>query len=244
MNTNIQIIQFWSENPNILIQPQYISELFPTSNMTYEQQLNALTRLILLVSITLLIYSPKFSVVVVCIIMLGTIFVVHQSNLFNTNTKKVRFSTEESFSLNDNISDNPLLNPIKTDTISDDIHDKITPQNPFCNVLATDYVDNPSKLSAGPDFDPIVNQKIIDATKKITEYEHRDQPNFTNQIYRSIGDALSYEQSMRQFYSTPSTSISGDYQEMKDFFYGDMVSCKENNQFACAKGMIPRQGLV
>lgn len=269
-------IPFWSHDPNVLIQPQYITELFPISTMTYNQQLNAITRLVLLVSICLFIWSPKISIVIVLLIVLGIIFVVHQSKLFytkiNTNTEKNVTFSEESFSnienekekleysnnsreYEDEYDDPTTINTDITinkyeDSLNEselpfpNMYDKITPQNPFCNVLATDYVDNPSKLPAGPDFDPNVQEQIINATKQMTDIEHNTQPNFSNQLYRSVGDELSYAQSMRQFYSAPNTTIPGDQKEMLDYFYGGMVSCKEGNGFACEKSMAPRQGLV
>ena len=30
-------VPFWTENPNILLNPAYLTELFPAGEMTYEQ---------------------------------------------------------------------------------------------------------------------------------------------------------------------------------------------------------------
>jgi len=44
-------IQFWTNNPIILFNKKYIFELWPTTDMCYEQKLNAISRLIILLSI-------------------------------------------------------------------------------------------------------------------------------------------------------------------------------------------------
>jgi hypothetical protein len=44
-------IQFWSNEPTILFNKEYIFELWPTSEMCYEQKLNAITRLVILLTI-------------------------------------------------------------------------------------------------------------------------------------------------------------------------------------------------
>ena len=44
-------IQFWSNDPTILFNKDYIFELWPTSSMCYEQKLNAISRLVILLTI-------------------------------------------------------------------------------------------------------------------------------------------------------------------------------------------------
>jgi len=40
-------ILFWSENPNIILNTQYLFEFFPTDTMSYSQKLNPISRLVL-----------------------------------------------------------------------------------------------------------------------------------------------------------------------------------------------------
>ena len=40
--------QIWSNEPTILFNKDYIFELWPTTNMSYEQKMNAVTRLIII----------------------------------------------------------------------------------------------------------------------------------------------------------------------------------------------------
>ena len=66
---------------------------------------------------------------------------------------------------------------------------------------------------------------------------HPGQSKITDKLYQSLGDNLAFEQSMRPFYSTPSTTIPNDQGAFADFCYGSMVSCKEGNPFACARNL-------
>ena len=44
-------MQFWINEPTILLNKEYIFELWPTDSMCYEQKMNAITRLIILFTI-------------------------------------------------------------------------------------------------------------------------------------------------------------------------------------------------
>ena len=44
-------IQFWSNDPTILFNKEYIFELWPNASMCYEQKLNAISRLIIILTI-------------------------------------------------------------------------------------------------------------------------------------------------------------------------------------------------
>ena len=52
-------VPFWSNDPNILFNKDYIFEFFPTENMSYEQKMNAVTRLIVILTILGFIFSTR-----------------------------------------------------------------------------------------------------------------------------------------------------------------------------------------
>ena len=68
--------QFWTNEPTILFNKEYMLELWPNSNMNYEQKLNAITRLIILVSILGYILTMSTRIIFVGIITLVIIFVL------------------------------------------------------------------------------------------------------------------------------------------------------------------------
>ena len=63
-------IQFWSNDPLVLFNKEYIFELWPTTNMCYEQKLNAISRLIILITILGYILTMSQRVLVVGILTL------------------------------------------------------------------------------------------------------------------------------------------------------------------------------
>ena len=45
------MVEFWLNNPNILLNKDFISEIFPSKDFSLAQKLNAITRLIILLTI-------------------------------------------------------------------------------------------------------------------------------------------------------------------------------------------------
>jgi hypothetical protein len=67
-------IPFWLNEPTILFNKNYVFELWPTPYMCYEQKLNAITRLILLITILGYVLTNSIRILVVGILTLGLIF--------------------------------------------------------------------------------------------------------------------------------------------------------------------------
>ena len=68
MNDSEKEILFWSEDPNILLNQTYIFEFFPTGNMSYKQQLNAITRTVIILTIIIMILTPTMRVFLISLI--------------------------------------------------------------------------------------------------------------------------------------------------------------------------------
>ena len=114
--------------------------------------------------------------------------------------------------------------------------------NPYNNVLITDIVDNPNKLPALPAYYPETEKEILDKTKEAIQKMNPTFPNMAEKLFASLDDHFEFEQSARQFYSNPSTTIPNDQGAFAEFCYGEMISCKEGNMFACARDA-PRHNL-
>ncbi len=56
-------IPFWANEPTILFNKNYILELWPTSDMCYERKLNAITRIILLITILGFIFTNSYRII-------------------------------------------------------------------------------------------------------------------------------------------------------------------------------------
>ena len=72
-------IQFWTNNPTILFNKEYIFELWPTTNMSYEQKLNAITRLVILITILGYILTMSHRILFVGVMTVFGIFILFSS---------------------------------------------------------------------------------------------------------------------------------------------------------------------
>ena len=107
------------------------------------------------------------------------------------------------------------------------------------NLNVPNLIDyNPNKKPAPPAFNKNINDNILSEAKKLVSEANPDQPDIANKLFNDIGSELMFEQSLRPFTSNPSTTIPNDQAGFAEFCYGSMVSCKEGNQFACARNLV------
>jgi hypothetical protein len=211
-----QIIPFWFENPNVLFQPNFILEFFPTETMSFNQKLNSLTRLVIIMTLIAYIFTGKQRVLVVSGISLLCIFLLHYS------TKKEGFNEGNRRYIKPYDRHGPLID---IDESRNQYHDY-----------------NPQKKPAPPSFTKNENETILEETKKQIQILNHDQPDINKKLFQSTTDNLELEQSMRQFYSTANTTIPNDQGGFAEFCYGDMISAKEGNMFASVRNN-PRYNL-
>ena len=221
------IIPFWSENPNILLNNDFLFEFFPVENMSFEQKLNAISRTIILLSLVTFFYTKSIRILLIGMVSLFFIFMLHKSNA--ADAKEIQQKKNEGFD-----ADTPSKQ-LYTTTDMMNVFKKPDSTNPFGNVLVTDYINDPQRKPAPPAFNENVNLEIIEQAKEFVRKSNPDQPDITEKLFKDLGDEYVFEQSLRPFTSNPSTTIPNDQQSFSEFCYGSMVSCKEGNAFACAK---------
>tara|TARA_Y100000022_G_scaffold200690_1_gene217485 strand:- start:3099 stop:3887 length:789 start_codon:yes stop_codon:yes gene_type:complete len=228
-------IPFWGEDPNVLFQQKYIFEFFPVESMTYEQKLNAISRTVLVLSIIGLVISKSVRILVIILITFGAIFLLHY---YHNKEKDKKENTERFANLKEGF-ENPALEVLekKNVDIPDHVFQEPDSSNPFGNVLVSDYDYNPDRKPAPPAFNKNVNEKILTQAKKFVSEANPDQPEISEKLFSDLGSNMQFEQSMRQFTSNPNTTIPNDQGAFADFCYGSMISCKEGNEFACARNL-------
>jgi hypothetical protein len=233
MNNNT--IPFWGNSPFVLI--QYIGEVYPNNKQSTPQKYNSLTRLIIIITIILLIFTKSISLLVISII---TIFVIYIAYYQLTDENTTDTSVKEGFTSPTQLVTDMMAENGVTELPPKGVFDEITPINPFSNVLLTDYNFNPNKKPAEPSFNPDVMETINDNTKKMVQQLNPKINNLEAKLFRGLGDQLSFEQSMQRFVSNPATTIPNNDKAFKEFCYGGMTSCKDGNPFACAQNMSRR----
>jgi hypothetical protein len=228
-------IEFWSNNPNVLFDSKYILEFFPVEPMSLNQKLNAITRLIIILFIVSFIITNRTSILISLVITLVAIFVFHyygEQNNKRKESKKLSLENMENY-------DSPATAYLNSQgkTLSPEVFDEPSSSNPFSNVLITDYDYNPNKKPAPPAFNNNTNDDILAQAKKLVVEANPDQPDISDKLFKDLGDQFMFEQSLMPFNSNPNTTIPNDQQAFAEFCYGSMISCKEGNQFACARNL-------
>jgi hypothetical protein len=221
-------ILFWSENPNVLLDPKHAFEFFPTETMSFNQKLNALTRIVLILTLISYIFTQKPRILIISLVSLLCIFLLHYSTIQKSS---------EGFQEGDN-GFRKFYNrngPFVEVDIQKNEYQESEPSNPLSNVMLTDYDYNPNKKPAPPSYTEKDKDIILEETKKQIQLLNPDQPDIDKKLYHDVTDNLDFEQSMRQFYSTANTTIPNDQQGFAEFCYGDMISAKEGNMFAAVR---------
>jgi hypothetical protein len=245
---NIQLkkktyVPFWAEDPNVIFSPPYLFELFPSSNMTYAQKLNAISRLVLILSVIGFLYSRNIRLLLISAITLGAIYLLYKNEKTQENKNEKNKATLENF------DSSPALLTLSSNNVDisklniRDTFDSTDSSNPFSNVLNSDFDLNPHKKPAPPAYNSIVNDNIVSQAKQLVVDANPDQPDIADKLFKDLGDQYMFEQSLRPFNSNPSTTIPNDQQAFSEFCYGSMISCKENNMFACARNLARHQNI-
>lgn len=210
ITTNNSVDPFWVNDVSILFQSNRLSQFFPVKNMTMDEVLNSLVRLSLYISIFLFIYKKNINAF---FIPVGTMVITYLINKYsidiNQRNQNLNLNATESFT---NCED-PMLKP-KSCVQS-------TIENPFGNILLTDYEDAPNReVCDTSDFDQTIFNK------------HAEE-NFNFNLYQDVGDIFNKNNSQRQFYRTPIQTIPNKQKEFALWCYNVPKTCKEGNGNQC-----------
>jgi hypothetical protein len=217
-------IQFWSNDPLILFNKDFIFELWPTSNMCYEQKLNAISRLIILLTILGYILTMSKRIIIVGILTLLVIFI-----LYTMRKQKVTKDMLENFDVKGNevtgLFDNKpksFINPVTLDAVLRTEFKEGNKKNPFSNVLLTQINDEPDRKSAPPAFNVDVDVDITKNVKKAVQMMNPGIKNTNNQLFGDLYQNFLLDNFLRPFNSTPNTRVANDQGAYAQYLYNDM----------------------
>jgi hypothetical protein len=223
--------QFWSNNPSELMNKEYIAELWPSNSMTTERKLNAISRLVIILSVLGFLFSNQnVRFLIIGLITLLVLIVMYKNKLI-----------KEGFSDNNNLAVPDESTPFSTvdyetgriklddNTLKPYLNKEFHPvsrKNPMGNVLLTEIMDNPDRKAAPPSFNPQVYDEINTATKKAVQRMNPDIKNTNKQLYGDLASNFEYDLSMRNFYTMPNTRVTNDQGAYQEYLYGTMPSAK------------------
>ena len=233
-------IQFWTNEPTILFNKEYMFELWPTSEMCYEQKLNAITRLVILITILGYVSTTSTRILVVGTLTLAVIF-----GLFKMRKQKLTNQMlNEGFSIQGNQvtgmfekNTDSYVNPVTLDTVLKSEFKEGTKKNPFSNVLLTQINGDPERKSAPPSFNVDVDEDITKNIKKAVQMMNPGIKNTNQQLYGDLWQQFELDQSNRAFFSTANTRVENDQSAYAQFLYNDL---KYSGKESTPEGAIAR----
>jgi hypothetical protein len=235
-------IQFWINDPTMLFDKDHLLELWPRSNMIYEQKLNAISRLVILVTIIGFILLRSTRIIVVGVLTLAAIVVLYkQQKKYKKLTKDM---LNEGFTVQGNEvtglfdkKDKRITNPVTLETVVSTEFKEGNKKNPFSNVLLTDIMDDPDRKAAPPSFNPEIEENITKNVKKSVQFMNPGINNTNKQLYGDLWNNFELDQSNRLFYSTANTRVTNDQGAFAQFLYNDL---KYSGKESTPEGAIAR----
>lgn len=223
-------ISFWSNDPYILFKKDYILDIWPTEKMSYSEKLNAITRMIIIISILGYILSMSIRILIVGIITLiiiAMLFKFHKQKITKDIANEAFTVHDNSvYGLRDSSPNNETNDSISLKNIIKEEFKEGNKKNPFSNVLLTQINDEPNRLAAPPAFNPIIEDTITKDVKKAVQFMNPDINNTNKQLFGSLWENFRLDNSNRVFYSTPNTRVTNDQTAYAKYLYGDMPSAK------------------
>lgn len=194
---------FWTQDISLLMKP----ELFPTSDMSFDEKTNALTRLTIFICLVLSLVLHDSRIILLMIILVLLIFIVQKYiDDFGKDTEE-------------------FLIENKIDVIDNKICTRPTKDNPFMNPSMSDidvFYDN-DVSGACQSFTPEVEANI----NKI----------YDEGMFINSDDLYNRDTGKRQFYTVPGSKIPNDQSIFANWLYNRGASCKENNGIRCYNNM-------
>ena len=215
-------IKVWFDDPTILFNKDSIFELWPTMDMCYEQKINAITRLVILITILGYILTTSKRIVAVGVLTLVVIYV-----LFKSRKQKI---TNDM--INEGFTSSSMVEatgePVPLDAVLKTEFKQGSKKNPFSNVLLTQIGDEPDRKSAPPSFNVDVDEDITKNIKRAVQMMNPGIKNTSKQLFGDLYQEQQLDNFSRQLYSTPNSRVENDQGAYSKFLFGTMPSAKES----------------
>lgn len=209
---------FWGDDYSILINTDRIIEFFPTNDQSIPERINAISRLIVYISILTSIYQEKPNALYFGIIMLIFVFFLYKTGKDEiklkketTNTQDQMFTKEiiEPFKATSPENDISIL-PSLDDDDDENNNDKCvmpTVENPFMNYLLNDNANRPPACKGSG-----VQEMAANLLNK--------------QLFDDFDTVYSKSMNERMFRTMPSTTAISEREKFIKFLNEESQNCK------------------
>ena len=221
---------FWTSDPSILLNKDQINELFPMPNMSYEQKINSVARLVILITLIAFLFKKNIIILIYGFLTLFGIYLVifyrkkNTASLLNNEGFEVQGS--EIIGLQEPSPINKIENQKSLGSVLKQEFKMGNKKNPFSNVLLTQINDEPNRAAAPPAFNPEVDVDITNNVKKSVQFLNPEIKNTNKQIFGDLWENFKLDNSNRVFFTTPNTRVANDQSAYAMYLYGNMPSGK------------------
>lgn len=186
---------FWLDDYSILFDRHRLVEFVPTEDMTIVEKFNAVTRFMVYLGVLLTLIYGSINMMYIPLITGFVIYLTHEHYPDILEQK----------------GGDPTVQEVQMPT----------QDNPFMNVLMTDYTNNPQRKPAGDIEISAVNEEV--------------EKNFNHGLYKDVDDIWGKNNSQRQFYTNPATTIPNDRDSFMKWCYSTPYTCKDGNLSRCLR---------
>lgn len=220
----------WFQDPTVLFKKDQLNQIWPKEGMSRDQKINAITRLVIILTVLGYLVTQSLNFFITGAITLGVIiFLYYAKTLKESDNKK---EVKEAFT-------NPsVYNSVKCNFTNP------TEKNPLMNVLLPEIKDDPKRKMAAPAYNRAVEKQINNDTQDFVISNFNNNKKLKKKLFSTLGDSFEFEDfAQHTFFATPNTTIPNDQNGFAQFCYGDMVSGKDGNDFALMRNN-PRIGSI
>ena len=249
MDKQLLSTPFWINDPLVLFNREEMMDIWPAPLMSIEQKLNAISRIVILLSLLGFLITKNVNILLTGAITLA-IFVMMYKLQYQEEYDAKNGSNNVNGNNGNTANDNANVNHQKKEGfVNSKLYNALKPNlttptvtNPMMNVLLPEIAYDPERNQAAPAYNPKVEKEINHTTQVATvlDFEPKtltEAEKLRKKLFADLGDKYEFDDSMRNFYTNPSTTIPNDQKAFAEFCYGSMISCKEGNKFACARNL-------
>ena len=208
--------KYWFEDLNLIFSERHIQDIIPKPNTTYQQKINSIVRLSLIIGLILSLYNYNGNYMFIPVVIMSATYVLYLFRL--DEYEKAIKSIKPNAQFKDLPSDlkEKFTNYLSSNKLKAVKCAKSDVSNPFMNPLP---FDNREREPVCNVLDECVQKKIDD--------------NYDINLFKDGSDIFSKNNGNRQFYTMPSTSYPNNQHIFANWLYRTPTTCKEGNGNQC-----------
>lgn len=204
----------WFEDPSVLFKKSEIGQLWPRPGTPIESKINAISRLVILVTAVGVVVLPDWEKLAVAMVVSLAALAVYYKHGAKTGGHGPYEAIANMGAVKNGAN---LIQPAV-----------YNPNNPLNNVLlpemGTDVADREPVYSS----EPVVEAVQSNTIGAMAPANGAEADSIKDRLFRSLGDSFTVDNSMRSYYSVPNRGVVGDQSAFAEYCYGEMTSMKEN----------------